>query len=154
MKTLVMYFSKTGTTKAVADAIVERLGADTYEIKEAVPYTSADLNWNVPTSRANQEQGDEASRPAYAGQLPDLTAYDQIIIGHPTWWGRPPRIIQTVIEDLDVTGKRVATFATSGGSTYSEAQLVMDRMLDHPIKGRVLSNRASSDRWLSDSGLI
>lgn len=153
MKTLVMYFSKTGTTQAVAETIAERLGADSYAIKEAVPYTSTDLNWTVPTSRANQEQGDEASRPAYAGQLPDLTAYDQIIIGHPTWWGRPPRIIQTVIEDLDLRDKRVATFATSGGSTYSDAQLVMDKLLDHPIKGRVLSSPATINRWLSESGL-
>lgn len=154
MKTLVIYFSKTGTTAGVAQTIAERLAADTYEIKEADPYTSADLNWNVPTSRANQEQGNEASRPAYAGTLPDLSNYDQVMIGHPTWWGRPPRIIQTVIEALDLTGKKVASFATSGGSIYSQAQEVMDAMLNHPIKGQVLSNRRDIDRWLAVSQFV
>ena len=153
MNTLVIYFSKTGTTRAVADMMAERLGADRYEIKEVVPYTSADLNWNIPTSRANQEQADEGSRPAYAGSLPDLTAYDQVIIGHPTWWGRPPRIIQTVIEDLDLVGKRVATFATSGGSTYSQAQEVMNRILDHPVRGAVLSSKRDVDKWIEQNHL-
>lgn len=153
MKTLVIYFSKTGTTRAVADMVAERLGADHYEIKEAVPYTAADLNWNIPTSRANQEQADENSRPAYAGNLPDLTAYDQVIIGHPTWWGRPPRIIQTVLADLDLTSKQVATFATSGGSTYSQAQEVMNRILDHPMRGAILSNQRDVNAWISNHHL-
>ena len=118
-KTIILYFSKTGTTEKVAEVIASKLGADVYQIVEAVPYTNADLNWNNPTSRANIEQGDESARPAYKGELPDLTSYDQVIIGHPSWWGWPPRIIQTVMENLNLAGKRVASFATSGGSTYS-----------------------------------
>lgn len=149
MKTLVIYFSKTGTTKALAEMLADRLGADTYQIEEAQPYTSADLDWNVPTSRANLEQGDDDSRPAYKGKLPDLSSYDQVIIGHPTWWGRPPRLIQTVIEHLDLSGKRLATFATSGGSTYVQAQTVMDRILDHPAPGCVLNNERNIVSWLT-----
>ena len=61
------------------------------------------------------EQEDNNSRPEFAGQLPDLTKYDRLLIGHPTWWGIPPRIINTVIEKLDLSGKEIATFSTSGG---------------------------------------
>lgn len=141
-KTIVLYFSKIGTTEKVAEVIASKLGADVYQIVEAVPYTSADLNWNTPSSRANIEQG----------ELPDLTSYDQVIIGHPIWWGRPPRIIQTVMESLDLAGKRVATFATSGGSTYSEAQTVIDQMVKNSARGRVLSNQAEATKWLASIG--
>ncbi|EHJ53146.1 flavodoxin [Streptococcus macacae] len=149
MKILLMYFSKTGTTKALAELIANRLGADIYQIQEEQAYTAADLDWNVPTSRANLEQGDEASRPAYKGELPDVSSYDQIIIGHPTWWGLPPRIIETVIEDLDLSGKQLASFATSGGSSYAQAQTLMNQILDHPAPGRVLSNERDAISWLT-----
>lgn len=154
MKTLIIYFSKTGKTASLAAQMAERLAADSYEIKEAIPYTAADLNWTVPSSRANQEQADESARPAYKGELPDLSQYEQVIIGHPTWWGRPPRILQTVMEDLDLSGKRVATFATSGGSTYSQAQEVMNQMLVDPVKGEVLSTSQEIEKWLQESELM
>ena len=59
---------------------------------------------------------------------------------YPIWWGRPPRLIQTVMESLDLAGKRVATFVTSGGSTYSEAQIVIDQMMKNSVQGRALSS--------------
>lgn len=152
-KTLILYFSLTGTTEGVAKKLAEKLQADLYEIKPAKIYSRQDLDWTVENCRANLEQKDSASRPAYQGELPDISQYDTVIFGHPIWWGIPPRIIYTVIEDLDLTGKKVASFATSGGSTYSGAQIEMDRLLDNPIKGSVLSNEASIDTWLSRSDL-
>ena len=140
--TIILYFSKTGTTEKVAEVIASKLGADVYQIVEAVPYMNADLNWNNPTSRANIEQG----------ELPDLTSYDQVIISHPIWWGWPPRIIQTVMENLNLAGKRVATFTTSGGSTYSEAQAVIDQMVKNSARGRVLSNQTEATKWLASIG--
>ena len=148
-KTLVLYFSKTGTTERIAQLIGQRLGADLYQIREAEPYNSADLDWNNPQSRANLEQGDIQARPAYAGQLPDLSAYDQIIIGHPIWWGIPPRIIETVVENLDFSGKRVADFATSGGSTFSQTQDLLGRLIPQLEKGRILSGQNDALRWLT-----
>ncbi len=141
-KTIILYFSKTGTTEKVAEVIASKLGADVYQIVEAVPYMNADLNWNNLTSRANIEQG----------ELPDLTSYDQVIISHPIWWGWPPRIIQTVMENLNLAGKRVATFTTSGGSTYSEAQAVIDQMVKNSARGRVLSNQTEATKWLASIG--
>lgn len=153
-KTLVMYFSSTGHTRRAADIIAQKLNADTYEIKAENPYTPADLDWNDPGSRANREQNDGGSRPAYQGELPDISRYDTVIIGHPTWWGIPPRIIETVIGHMDFTGKTVATFSTSGGSGYSGAQQIMDRLLGPDVKpGAVLSSPASVDAWLKQAGL-
>lgn len=86
--------------------------------------------------------------------MPDISQYDTVIFGHPIWWGIPPRIIYTVIEALDLTGKKVASFATSGGSTYSDAQIEMDNLLKNPVKGRILSSETSINSWLADNGLI
>ncbi|OFP93213.1 hypothetical protein HMPREF2963_01725 [Streptococcus sp. HMSC067A03] len=69
---------------------------------------------------------------------------------YPIWWGRPPHLIQTVMESLDLAGKRVATFATSGGSTYSEAQIVIDQMMKNSTQGRALSSTTDAIKWLTD----
>ncbi|BAQ23821.1 flavodoxin [Streptococcus troglodytae] len=154
--TLVLYFSQTGTTKRIAEKIAKKLQADLYRIEEADSYSTKDLDWTLPDSRANLEQNDAASRPAYKGQLPDVKAYDKIIIGSPTWWGIPPRIIYTVIDHLDLADKTVATFATSGGSAYSQTQTEMNRLIgsSNLLKGRMLSRSASVDQWLKDTKLL
>ncbi|WP_253665155.1 flavodoxin [Streptococcus constellatus] len=77
-------------------------------------------------------------------------AYWFFVIGHPIWWGRPPCLIQTVMESLDLAGKRVATLTTSGGSTYSEAQIVIDQMMKNSTQGRVLSSTTDAIKWLTD----
>ena len=153
-KSLIIYFSITGNTKRVAQQMARKIGADLYQIDVENPYTSKDLDWIIPNCRANVEQKDSASRPAYHGKLPDISQYDTVIFGHPIWWGIPPRIIYTVIEALDLTGKKVASFATSGGSTYSDAQIEMDNLLKNPVKGRILSSKTSINSWLADNGLI
>jgi flavodoxin len=152
-KTLIIYFSMTGHTEQVAHQMAKSLGADLFRIREALPYSKNDLDWTNPDCRANLEQKNSASRPLYQGNLPDIADYDTVIFGHPIWWGIPPRILYTVIEGLDLTGKRVASFATSGGSSYGEAQLEMDWLLDRSLRGRILSNMASISSWLTDNQL-
>ena len=152
-KALIIYFSMTGHTEQVAHQMAESLGADLYHIQAEHPYTRKDLDWTIPDSRANLEQKNSTSRPLYQGNLPDIADYDTVIFGHPIWWGIPPRILYTVIEDLELTGKKVASFATSGGSSYGEAQLEMDWLLDRSLRGRILSNKASISSWLTDNQL-
>ena len=152
-KALIIYFSMTGQTEQVAQQMAEILGADLYGIQAAVAYTRNDLDWTSPKSRANLEQKNPTSRPHYQGKLPDMTDYDTVIFGHPIWWGIAPRILYTVIEDLNLTGKKVASFATSGGSGYGEAQMEIDKLVDSAIKGRILSNMASISSWLTDNQL-
>ena len=65
-KKLVAYFSASGTTAAVAKNLAKAAGAELYEIKPAVPYTRADLNWQDKQSRSSVEMRDKTSRPALA----------------------------------------------------------------------------------------
>lgn len=115
-KTLVAYFSATGTTARAARRLAEAVGADLYEIRPAVPYTRADLNWSDSKSRSTLEAHDAACRPAIAGEPVDLSGYATVFVGFPIWWYTAPRIIQSFLESHDFAGKRVVPFATSGGS--------------------------------------
>ena len=112
---LVVYFSCTNTTKGRAEALQAKLDADIYRIVPAVPYTSADLNYNTDC-RANREQNDSSARPAISGGVEDISQYDVIYIGYPIWWGQAPKIIYTFLESYDFTGKTLIPFCTSGGS--------------------------------------
>ena len=113
---LVVYFSATGTTRGVAEKLAEGLGADLYEIVPEEPYTDADLNYNDRKSRTSIETDDPACRPAIAGELPDLAGYDTVFVGYPIWWGDVPRIVSNFVEHVDLTGKTLAVFFTSGSS--------------------------------------
>ncbi len=113
---LVVYFSATGTTRGVAEKLAEGLNADLFEIIPEVPYTDADLNYSNSKSRTSIETDDPDCRPAIAGELPDLTPWDTVFIGYPIWWGDTPRIVSGFVENVDLTGKTLAVFFTSGSS--------------------------------------
>lgn len=115
-KTLVAYFSASGVTKRLAQTLAEAVGADLHEIVPETPYTDADLNWNNPDSRSSVEMKDKSFRPAVAGQVENMAEYDRIFVGFPIWWYVAPTIINTFLEQYDLTGKKVIPFATSGGS--------------------------------------
>ena len=85
-KKLVAYFSASGTTARVAKNLAAAAGADIYEIKPAVPYSRADLNWMDKQSRSSVEMRDKNSRPALADTNANIAAYDTIFIGFPIWW--------------------------------------------------------------------
>ena len=121
MKTLVAYFSATGTTEAVAKDLAEVTGATLYEIKPEVKYTAADLDWRDKQSRSTLEMQDKSSRPAIVKDLQDAGSYDVIYIGFPIWWYTAPTIINTFIEAYGFEGKTVIFFATSGGSDIAGA---------------------------------
>ncbi len=121
MKTLVAYFSATGTTETVAKDLAEVTGATLYEIKPEVKYTAADLDWHNKESRSSVEMQDKSSRPAIVKDLKDADSYDVIYIGFPVWWYTAPTIINTFIEAYGFEGKTVIFFATSGGSTIDKA---------------------------------
>ena len=121
-RTLVAYFSETGTTEKAAKQIAEVTGGALYEIQPAKKYTSADLDWHDKSSRSSVEMADASSRPALRSQPQNLAAYDTIYIGFPIWWNLAPRIINSFIEKGDFTGKILIPFATSGGSRISNAE--------------------------------
>lgn len=115
-KTLVAYFSATGTTRAAAERLAKEKNADLFEIAPKVPYTSADLDWTNKQSRSTLEMKDKTSRPAIKSTCPNIADYDTVWIGFPVWWYTAPIIINTFIEAHDLGGKTLCVFATSGGS--------------------------------------
>ena len=115
-KILVAYFSASGVTARAAKNLAKAVKADLYEIKPAVPYTMADLNWNDKHSRSSVEMNDKHCRP----ELKDLDApvdgHSAIFLCFPIWWYTAPVIIHTFLESYDFRGKDIVLFATSGGS--------------------------------------
>ena len=146
-KILVAYFSASGTTARVAKNLAEAAGADLYEIRPAVPYTRADLNWMDKQSRSSVEMNDKASRPALADKDADISAYDTILLGFPVWWYVAPTIINSFLESYDFTGKKIVLFATSGGSGFGKTvQNLASSCPGATIReGRLLNGRPSAN---------
>lgn len=115
-KMLVAYFSASGVTAKAARKLSEAAGADLYEIKPEVPYSSADLDWTNKNSRSSVEMNDPAFRPGIAGKMEGMEQYEVVFVGFPIWWYVAPTIINTFLESYDFTGKTIVPFATSGGS--------------------------------------
>lgn len=120
-KTLVAYFSASGVTARAAESIAKSIGAELYEIRPAVPYTSEDLDWMNQKSRSSIEMNNPASRPAIAEPVRDMAQYDTILVGFPIWWYVEPRIVDTFLESYDFSGKTMIPFATSGSSGIERA---------------------------------
>ncbi len=116
-KNLVCYFSATGTTKEVAEKIASIINADLFAIEPVNKYTSEDLDWTNKQSRSSIEMADETSRPAIKNKVTNLTEYQNVIIGFPVWWYKEPAIIDTFIEENELSNKQVYVYVTSGGST-------------------------------------
>lgn len=121
-KVLVAYFSASGVTARAAREIAAATGGELFEIAPALPYSRADLDWTDKNSRSSVEMNDEGCRPAMKSAPPDISGFDRIFIGFPIWWYVEPRIIDTFLENLDLKGKEVVAFATSGGSGIAGAE--------------------------------
>lgn len=115
-KTLIAYFSATGTTKAVAEKIAAATGGELFAIEPQKAYTTADLDWTDKQSRTSIEMNDASSRPALKTKKVNIADYDTIYIGYPIWWYVAPHIIKSFIEAHNLKGKVIIPFATSGGS--------------------------------------
>ena len=154
-KRLVAYFSASGVPARAAKTLAEAAGADLFEIRPAVPYTSEDLNWNDRNSRSSVEMRDRASRPAMAdGVRARVEDYDVIFLGFPVWWYIAPTIINTYLESGDFSGKTVILFATSGGSGFGRTVENLKGSVSPSTvlrEGRLLSGNPSVDelrRWV------
>lgn len=151
-KALVAYFSATGTTAGRAKKIADAVGADVYEIRPAQPYTDKDLDWHDSGSRTTIEKNDASCRPAMEGDAPDLSGYDTVFIGFPVWWYKEPNIVDTFMDAVDLDGKKVAVFATSGGTGVDGCVDHMRKL--HPeavwLKGKLV-NSGDPAQWAKES---
>ena len=147
-KKLVAYFSATGKTAKVAKMIAEAAQAEIFEIRPAVPYTRADLNWMTKKSRSSIEMSDPTSRPAIAATLANPEDYDVVYLGFPIWWYVAPTIVNTFLESAPFKNAKIVLFATSGSSGFGETATELRGSVDDSceiIVGEVL-NRPKADK--------
>ena len=127
--TLVIYFSTNDTVKAVALVAADELAADVFEIIPEQPYSEADLAYYTD-GRCDREQADDSARPGIAAWPDSLEQYDTVLLGYPIWHGQAPRIIYTLVEGIDLSGKTVVPFCTSASSPAGSSAENLRKLTD------------------------
>ena len=111
-KALVVYFTWTnGNTERIAKAQQQALQADILKITAPDDYHE-DYDTVV---RKSQEEIRRGYRPRVEPAKVDLSGYDTVAIGSPTWWYTIAPPMSTFLEANDFAGKTVVPFATNGG---------------------------------------
>ena len=157
---LVVYYSATGNTEAVAGYIAEATGGDLFELEPAEPYTDADLNWTDENSRVTLEHEDESLRDVelVADTVDNWDSYDTVFIGYPIWWGIAAWPVDTFVEANDFTGKAVIPFCTSSSSGLGQSGELLAELAgtgDWQEGARFRSSADESDvvDWVGGLGL-
>ena len=141
MKSLIAYYSHTGTTRRAAEAIRAAAGGDLYEIRERDAYPRA---YNAVLKRAKQEIG-AGTRPPLQGALPDISGYDVVFVGSPNWWSTIAPPVASFLDALDFAGKRIVPFITHGGGGLGRSAADVRRLCpDAAVEDSFDANR--SDR--------
>ncbi len=154
-KILVAYFSISGVTKRVAEKIAKATDGTLFEIEAETPYTTSDINWRNPESRASIEHNDQNSRPKIANKVTGMENYDTIFLGFPIWWYTCPNIIKTFLDSYGLDNKTIILFATSGGSNIDLAQKDLKAICPPSVKwlpGKVLNGNPDQkviDNWVA-----
>ncbi len=153
--TAVVFFSCTVNTEAVADKVAQAADGGLVRIEAAEPYTAQDLDYGSDR-RANSEQENGSARPALASPVPDIAEWGTVYLGYPIWWGEAPRVILTILEGVDATGKRIIPFCTSGSSPISGSidELHAAALEAEWGEGRRFASNASRqeiDTWMEEA---
>lgn len=157
-KTLILYYSQTGATKAVAEELQSQLGADIACIKAVEPYNA---DYAATVARWRQER--EASvKVAIRTLTVNLDRYDTILLGFPIWGGTYASPMATFLADNSLAGKKVVTFATfgSGGIESATADVAKAQPDATVIKGygvrnaRVWKAATEIQRFLIENGYV
>ena len=135
-KTLVVYYSATGNTEAVAGYIADALGADTFELTPQEPYLAADLDYNNSESRVCREHADPALQDVAltSTAVESWERYDTVFVGYPIWWGGSAWPVNGFVKANDFTGKTVIPFCTSASSALGQS-------------GETLAQLAGTGNW-------
>lgn len=147
IKILVAYFSYSGTTRNIANAISEKTGGDLFEIASQESYSDVYMESN------REIRGNE--RPALTDTVENMDAYDVVFVGYPVWWHATPAPVNTFLESYDLTGKLIIPFCTSGGSDIDETMPTFLHSCDGlAVYGeRWISGTGQLDGWLEELGL-
>ena len=137
-KTLVAYFSASGSTEAVARVIANKTGGDLFKLEPVEAYSSEDLDWTKDTSRVNTEHDNESERAIklVSASVDNWDEYDTVFIGYPIWWGIAAWPVNEFITANDFTVKIVIPFCTSASSGIGES-------------GELLAEMAGTGNWQS-----
>ena len=151
-KTLVVYFSASGTTRKIAEMIAEVGDFSLYEITPKELYTSDDLNWMNKKSRSSVEMSNKKIRPEITDTDAHIKEYDTIILGFPIWWYVAPTIVNTFLEKYDFSSKKIVLFATSGGSGFGNTvkELKPSAPGAEIVEGKLLNraNKQEIEKWV------
>lgn len=147
MKVLVAYFSYSGTTKNIANAISEKTGGDLFEITPQDGYS------NVYMESNSEIRGNK--RPALTETVENMDEYDIVFVGYPVWWHATPAPINSFLESYNLAGKLIIPFCTSGGSDIDETMPTFLNSCDGlAVYGeRRISGTSQLDEWLAELGL-
>lgn len=104
-----------GNTEKAAKMLANLTGGELYKIEQAQPYSD---DYNACTAEAKADLQANA-RPMVLNLPDDLTAYDEIYLGYPNYWGTMPMAVYTFLENYDFTGKTIHPFCTHEGSGLS-----------------------------------
>ena len=113
-KALVVYYSRSGNTEALARMIGNETGADMFRVTTVTPYPEV---YRETTELARAER-DNNARPAINGRVENMADYDVVYIGVPNWWSTMPMPMFTFLEQYDLSGKTIVPFVTHGGGCW------------------------------------
>ena len=156
-KTLVVYYSATGSTENVAGYIADAAGADLFTLEPVIPYTSEDLDWTNDRSRVSVEHENESERVVelVSATVDNWNEYDTVFVGYPIWWGIAAWPVNEFIETNDFAGKTVIPFCTSASSDLGESGELLAEMAGTGDwqTGQRFRSSASEDEvraWIED----
>lgn len=157
---MVVYFSASGHTEAVANAIADAVGADRSVLEPVEPYTPDDLDYNDEDSRVSKEHADEAQRKVelVSVTVEDWESYETVFIGYPIWWGIAAWPVDGFITANDFSGKTVIPFCTSASSGLGESGELLEQMAGTGdwLEGERFASGASEGdvkAWVDSLGL-
>ena len=153
-KTLIVYFSLTGTTEDAAQYIKKETGADIIRLRPVKAYG----DYDSAARRGDRERRNNI-HPALATNIPNFSKYQTVLIGYPTWWSRPPMIIHTLFDKYDFSGKTVVPFTTSMSTPIGPSEKVIRQLAEKDgatFKDgiRYDNNKSQVRTWLRKLNLI
>jgi flavodoxin len=156
-KVLVVYYSRSGNTREMANQIHGMVGGDIVELQTVNPYPT---EYRATTEQARREL-DSGYKPPLTTKVANLASYDVIFVGSPCWWGTFAAPVKTFLSDSDLSGKTLVPFITHEGSGLGRAPADMARLCPKATLleglavrgGSVKTARGDVESWLRKIGI-
>ena len=155
-KMLVLYYSETGVTKAVAEELQKQTGADMEAVEAVEPYTGIFQE----TIERGQREMQSGEMPALKPLTKKVADYDIVFLGYPIWFGTYANPIATLVKNEDFAGKKIVLFCTFGSGGLNTSSDALKKALPKAqiMEGygvrtaRVKAAARELDRFLKEQG--